>query len=59
MRLLLKIYKNSLSLIIKFLFPSGGCKFKTTCSEYTVEVIEKYGIIKGVLMAFRRIISCR
>lgn len=62
MRLLLKIYKVTLSPILKFMFGGGGCKYypqELSCSEYSVEVIEKYGIIKGVPMALRRIISCR
>lgn len=58
MRLLLKIYKNSLSPILKFMFGGGGCRFTPTCSEYSVDVIEKYGIIKGVPMAIKRIASC-
>jgi hypothetical protein len=41
------------------MFGGGGCKYSPTCSEYTVDVIEKYGIIKGVSMAVRRIMSCR
>lgn len=62
MRLLLKIYKKTFSPMIKFLFGGGGCKYypqDLSCSEYTVDVIEKYGIIKGVPMAAKRIISCR
>jgi len=58
MRLLLKIYKKTLSPIIKFLFPGGGCRFKPTCSEYAVEVIEKKGIIRGGLLAIKRVLKC-
>lgn len=58
MKLLLKIYKNSLSPIIKFLFPNGGCRFTPTCSEYAVDVIKKYGMIKGGILAIRRLASC-
>jgi putative membrane protein insertion efficiency factor len=58
MRFLLKIYKMTISPLLKYMF-GGGCKYKVTCSEYTVEVIEKYGIIKGTPMAIKRIINCR
>lgn len=58
MSLLLKIYKNSLSPILHFLFPGTGCRYRPTCSEYAVEVIEKYGIIKGVMLAVKRLVSC-
>lgn len=59
MRLLLKIYKLTLSPIFKFMFGGGGCKYNPTCSEYAVEVIEKHGIIKGGVLAIKRIMSCR
>lgn len=59
MKILLKIYKTTLSPILKFMFGGGGCRYNPTCSEYAVESIEKYGIIKGVPMAVRRLISCR
>lgn len=57
MRLLLKIYKATLSPILKFMF-GGGCRFSPTCSEYSVEVIEKYGIIKGISLAIKRVLQC-
>ncbi len=58
MRHLLKIYKLTLSPILKFMFGGGGCRFTPTCSEYSVEVIEKYGIIKGTGLAIRRVLKC-
>lgn len=58
MKLLLKIYKNSLSPAIKFLFPESGCRFRPTCSEYAVDVIEKKGIIRGGLLAIKRVLKC-
>ena len=58
MRLLLKIYKLTLSPIFKFMFGGGGCRYSPTCSEYAVEVIEKYGIIRGVPLAAKRVLSC-
>jgi putative component of membrane protein insertase Oxa1/YidC/SpoIIIJ protein YidD len=62
MRLLLKIYKFTISPTLKVLF-GGGCKYeqegKLSCSEYTTFVVEKYGIIKGVTKAFKRFLNCR
>lgn len=58
MRLLLKIYKLTLAYPIRFLFGGGGCRFKPTCSEYAVEVTEKYGIVKGIPLAIRRVLKC-
>jgi len=61
MRFLLKIYKQTLSPMIKFLFGGGGCKYypeDLSCSEYAVESIEKYGIIKGGRLAIQRVLKC-
>ena len=34
------------------------CVFYPTCSQYSKEAIEKYGIFKGVRMGFVRILRC-
>lgn len=34
------------------------CKFYPTCSEYTKQAIEKYGIIKGSILGTKRILKC-
>ena len=34
------------------------CKYYPTCSEYTKQAIEKYGILKGCLLGIWRIIRC-
>lgn len=38
----------------------GGstCKYIPTCSQYAIEAIEKYGALKGGLLAVWRIIRC-
>ncbi|MCM8744970.1 membrane protein insertion efficiency factor YidD [Thermomicrobium sp. CFH 73360] len=35
-----------------------ACRFYPTCSEYGYEAIERYGIIKGGILAVRRIARC-
>jgi len=58
---LIKLYQKTLSFdhgIFSFLFPRGFCRFKPTCSEYGYEAILKYGIIRGGLKAFWRILRC-
>ncbi|SJZ79781.1 membrane protein insertion efficiency factor YidD [Selenihalanaerobacter shriftii] len=44
----------------KFISPlkPGKCRFYPTCSNYALEAVEKYDIIKGGIMAVRRILSC-
>jgi len=34
------------------------CRFVPTCSEYALQAIEKYGIIRGGKMAIQRILRC-
>ena len=35
-----------------------NCKFYPTCSEYTIEALEKYGTLKGLFLGFKRILKC-
>lgn len=39
-------------------FLTKKCIYYPTCSEYTKVAIEKYGIIKGSFLAFKRILRC-
>jgi len=50
---IIKFYKKFISPLLP---PS--CIYYPTCSEYTMESIEKFGIIKGVILGFFRIIRC-
>jgi uncharacterized protein len=34
------------------------CRYTPSCSAYTLEAIEKYGLIKGSVMGFMRICRC-
>ena len=34
------------------------CRFYPTCSQYTLEAIEKYGLTKGLLLGTKRILKC-
>ncbi|MGB3465724.1 MAG: membrane protein insertion efficiency factor YidD [Cyclobacteriaceae bacterium] len=39
------------------LFPSA-CRYTPTCSQYTKEAILKHGVLKGILLGFKRISRC-
>lgn len=34
------------------------CVFYPTCSEYTKQAVDKYGVSKGLFLGFRRILRC-
>lgn len=57
----IKIYQKTLSLDhgpLKSLHPNGFCRFTPTCSQYGIEAIEKYGVIKGGIKTCWRILRC-
>lgn len=35
-----------------------ACIYIPTCSQYAVEAIEKYGVVKGCWLGVRRILRC-
>lgn len=43
----------------KYLSIGNSCRFIPTCSEYTYEAIDKYGLIKGGWMGLKRVWRCR
>ncbi len=44
----------------KYISPLFGskCRYYPSCSNYAICAIDKYGIIKGGMMAFFRILKC-
>jgi hypothetical protein len=56
--------RGSLILLIRFyqivISPIKGpvCRFYPTCSNYALEAIEKFGVIKGSWMAVKRLLKC-
>lgn len=55
---LIKLYQKTLSYIPRSLNLYLGCRFYPTCSEYSYQAIKKYGLIKGLVKSFKRIIKC-
>ncbi|MFZ5987482.1 MAG: membrane protein insertion efficiency factor YidD [Bacillota bacterium] len=52
--LIIKLYQKWISPLKTV--PS--CRFYPTCSQYAVDAIDKYGIIRGSFKAFKRILKC-
>ncbi|MCB9803072.1 membrane protein insertion efficiency factor YidD [Candidatus Nomurabacteria bacterium] len=58
---LIRLYQKTLSPDtgwFSYQHPVGYCKFRPHCSEYSYQAIEKYGIFKGTIKAFLRIVRC-
>lgn len=56
-RLLIKIYQNTLSGILRLLFGTG-CRYVPTCSDYCLGAIKKHGVIRGTMLSISRISRC-
>lgn len=58
---LIGIYQKTLSFDhgpLRYRYPYGFCRFRPTCSEYAADAIQRYGLIRGVVKAFLRILRC-
>ncbi len=59
---LIRFYQKYLSFdggFFRFLFLTDkACRFRPSCSEYSYQAIEKYGIISGGWISLRRILRC-
>lgn len=42
----------------KFMGGARVCRYYPSCSQYTYEAIERYGIIRGSFLGMKRILSC-
>jgi len=51
---IIKIYQKWISPLK--IVPS--CRFYPTCSQYAVDAVSKYGVLKGGFMALRRLLKC-
>jgi hypothetical protein len=50
---LIKFYKRWISPGLP-----ASCRFYPSCSEYTYQAIEKYGVLRGGWLGIRRIARC-
>ena len=60
----MKIISKTLIYIIKiyklFISPYMGnnCRYLPTCSDYFIESLNKHGLLKGISMGIKRLLSC-
>ena len=50
---LLRAYKWAVSPLL-----SPACRYVPTCSEYAMEAVDRYGVLRGGAMALRRVLRC-
>lgn len=58
---LIRVYQKTLSPDhgwLKVWFPYGACKFRPTCSQYGIEALGEFGVMKGGWMTVKRIFRC-
>jgi len=64
MKLIKKILIFPFLVLIRFYqiaispFTPATCRFQPTCSHYSLEALQKHGVIKGGKLAIKRIFSC-
>ncbi|MCZ6578306.1 MAG: membrane protein insertion efficiency factor YidD [Gammaproteobacteria bacterium] len=49
----IRIYQYLLSPLM-----ASSCRYTPSCSEYAIEAIQQHGVVKGLMLATKRISSC-
>ena len=50
---LIKGYKFFISPLL-----GNSCRYLPTCSEYSIDALKEFGLLKGILISLKRILSC-
>ena len=52
----IRLYQWALSPVLRAL--GASCRFEPSCSEYAVGALKRYGCLRGLFRAARRILRC-
>ena len=55
-KIIIKIIKFYQYILSPYL--GNNCRYLPTCSEYFIESIEEFGLLKGSFLGLKRILSC-
>jgi putative membrane protein insertion efficiency factor len=57
---LIKVYQKTFSPDHGLIFSGGAtrCRYFPSCSQYTYEAIVHYGVVRGLLKGFWRVLRC-
>ncbi len=50
---LVKVYRKWISPLL-----GPSCRFHPTCSEYSLEALQRFGAFKGMYLSVKRILKC-
>ena len=50
---LIKVYKFLISPLL-----GNSCRYLPTCSEYSIDALKEFGLLKGIFISLKRILSC-
>ena len=42
----------------RYISRGNNCRFVPSCSKYTYEAVEKYGVLRGLFLGFKRVLRC-
>lgn len=45
-------------IVVSPLLPANTCKYHPTCSQYAIDAIRKYGLLRGSVKAGWRLLRC-
>jgi len=50
---LVRLYRVTLGLLF-----AGRCKYHPSCSQYAIDALEEYGVVRGSVLSLWRLLRC-